>query len=275
MFAFRDQKNQTTQYTGENEITKIYLDVPYDDKNEAKSLGAKWDKDVKKWYSTTDCNILVERWGIEARVLTNFKGEDRYYGGQQLCVEFMPKSCWCKKIQYAVQKSDQTRFCDYVLGRVNRTCETCGLQDTQCNYQIHGRWSYDEETQTQTLVRLMALCDNCYESTHFGTTHFNGRKQEAIAHLKKTNKYTDTEVQTHINDAYESLKQLNQYKWKINLSLLTENGIKCETEKKTSSFIGSKKSTHATKPLTSSKSKKKDLSAQHRAQSEMYAFRNN
>lgn len=32
---------------------RIYLDVPYDDKEEAKSLGAKWNPRVKKWYAET------------------------------------------------------------------------------------------------------------------------------------------------------------------------------------------------------------------------------
>ena len=31
----------------------IYLNVPYDEKDEAKALGAKWDVRVKKWYTDT------------------------------------------------------------------------------------------------------------------------------------------------------------------------------------------------------------------------------
>ena len=33
-------------------IKKVYLFVPYDDKDEAKSLGARWDNDKKQWYIT-------------------------------------------------------------------------------------------------------------------------------------------------------------------------------------------------------------------------------
>ena len=28
----------------------LYLNVPYEDKDKAKSLGAKWDNKLKKWY---------------------------------------------------------------------------------------------------------------------------------------------------------------------------------------------------------------------------------
>jgi len=34
---------------------KIYLDVPYEKKNEAKIMGAKWDINKKKWYIMNDC----------------------------------------------------------------------------------------------------------------------------------------------------------------------------------------------------------------------------
>lgn len=42
---------------------KFYLNVPFEEKDEAKSLGAKWDWDEKKWYFT-DINKkdLFERW---------------------------------------------------------------------------------------------------------------------------------------------------------------------------------------------------------------------
>lgn len=29
---------------------KTYLDVPFEEKDEAKALGAKWDPDIKRWF---------------------------------------------------------------------------------------------------------------------------------------------------------------------------------------------------------------------------------
>lgn len=43
-------------YLEKKKIAKIYLNVPYDNKDEAKMLGAKWDVSKKKWYSTLDNN---------------------------------------------------------------------------------------------------------------------------------------------------------------------------------------------------------------------------
>ena len=43
---------------------KVYLAVPFKDKNEAKELGAKWDKDNKSWFTNTDNPNLekLEKW---------------------------------------------------------------------------------------------------------------------------------------------------------------------------------------------------------------------
>ena len=32
------------------EDEKIYLNCPFDDKDECKSLGGRWDGDARKWY---------------------------------------------------------------------------------------------------------------------------------------------------------------------------------------------------------------------------------
>lgn len=36
------------------EVTKIYLKTEYSEKDKVRSLGAKWDKEVKKWYINRD-----------------------------------------------------------------------------------------------------------------------------------------------------------------------------------------------------------------------------
>ena len=47
---------------------KIYLNVPYDEKDEAKKMGAKWDKSKKRWYIEPKNKFKVQmmgRWGLE------------------------------------------------------------------------------------------------------------------------------------------------------------------------------------------------------------------
>ncbi len=47
---------------------KIYLNVPYDEKDEAKKMGARWDKSKKRWYIEPKNKYKVQmmgRWGLE------------------------------------------------------------------------------------------------------------------------------------------------------------------------------------------------------------------
>ena len=45
--------------------TKIYLYVPYKDKDEVKKLGAKYDINQKKWYIEYKNKELIEKYGKE------------------------------------------------------------------------------------------------------------------------------------------------------------------------------------------------------------------
>lgn len=47
--------------------SKIYLNVPYAQKDEAKALGARWDATNKKWYAPANKDItLFVKWQTEA-----------------------------------------------------------------------------------------------------------------------------------------------------------------------------------------------------------------
>lgn len=54
--------------------SRTYLAVPYAEKNEAKALGAKWDKDAKSWYAPEGVDVTASglaRWSVDkANVVT-------------------------------------------------------------------------------------------------------------------------------------------------------------------------------------------------------------
>jgi hypothetical protein len=44
---------------------RIYLYISYNEKDEAKKLGAKWDSDIKKWYAPdTSYKELINKYNI-------------------------------------------------------------------------------------------------------------------------------------------------------------------------------------------------------------------
>lgn len=44
------------------EFTKLYLEVPFDDKDEVKKLGGQWDKTNNKWFITKNKCSLFSKW---------------------------------------------------------------------------------------------------------------------------------------------------------------------------------------------------------------------
>lgn len=49
-------------------VKRISLSIPFDSKDKAKELGAKWDKDIKRWYyEGTDVNIIEELKKLEVK----------------------------------------------------------------------------------------------------------------------------------------------------------------------------------------------------------------
>jgi hypothetical protein len=107
-------------------------------------------------------------------------------------------------------------------------CECCGINTRENNIQLeaHERWSYDEITYTQKLVRIIALCQQCHQTTHIGLAQIKGNGHEAKQHLKKIRGFTDEECELHIQEAFSLWNDRNKYVWNLDLSLMENNGIK-------------------------------------------------
>ena len=166
---------------------------------------------------------LQEKWKIntEPVILT---GEDRSYGGNELFIDLIPRTCWFTNVRYCTDIRDWDRLRDCVYSRVNNTCECCHNKTN--DIEAHERWHYDNDTKTQKLVRLVALCKMCHTSTHIGLAGIKGKGSEALEHLKKVRNFTNEEAIEHKKQAFQVWNERNTIEWNLDLSLLTHNGIK-------------------------------------------------
>ncbi|WP_296992334.1 zincin-like metallopeptidase domain-containing protein [Thalassospira sp. UBA1131] len=61
--AMSDEMSQAPNQDTSTERKRIYLNVPFSEKDEAKALGAKWDRRVKAWYARDDMELApFKRW---------------------------------------------------------------------------------------------------------------------------------------------------------------------------------------------------------------------
>ena len=202
---------------------RLYLAVPYAEKDKAKKFGARWDPKEKKWHAPHNEEELVKRWPLNTDPISEIIGEDRTFGGNDLFVDLIPTSCWFTNARSCIHPGDWDRVRKFVYTRAGNQCECCQKPG---RLEGHERWSYDEIGKIQKLHRLIALCPECHETTHIGLADIKGRKGIAKKHLMAVRNFTEAQADEHIKEAFQIWRDRNTIDWQLDLSILENTGIK-------------------------------------------------
>jgi hypothetical protein len=206
---------------------RMWLDVPYAEKDEAKRHGARWDAKARRWYASRATAAAVARWAAKPPVPDLLPGEDRSLGNG-LFVDLVPSSCWFTNVRSCVAPADWERLRRMILTRAGHRCEVCGAEENRSAsvwLEAHERWTFDAGTRVQRLGRLICLCTPCHTVTHFGLASVRGREQEAFAHLVAVTGMTGTQARQHVDRAFHLWQTRSRVPWSLDLSILTEAGI--------------------------------------------------
>ncbi|WP_202819123.1 DUF5710 domain-containing protein [Actinosynnema sp. ALI-1.44] len=210
---------------------RIWLDVPFGEKEEAKSAGARWDPSAKRWYAPHAGMTALNRWTALPEIPALLPGEDRTFGAG-LHVDLVPSSCWFTNVRYCIAPRDWERLRRTLTSRANHRCEICGRaedREAQRWLEAHERWSYDSATWTQKLVRLICLCTDCHRTTHFGLAQIKGHADAAFKHLCAVTGMTDSQARQHIDRAFAIWRDRSTQNWHLDLSMITNAGITLAT----------------------------------------------
>ncbi|WP_017594916.1 DUF5710 domain-containing protein [Nocardiopsis potens] len=206
---------------------RIWLDVPFAEKDEAKALGARWDARRRRWYAPRPDMAGLDRWAAAPDVPDLLPGEDRSLGSG-LYVDLVPSTCWFTNVRSCVPQRDWERLRRMVVGRAGRRCEVCGAAAAPAErtwLEVHERWTYDPASRVQALRRLICLCTPCHTVTHFGLAQVRGRAAEALAHLREVTGMTDAQAREHVDDAFTVWEARSALAWTLDLSMLTSAGV--------------------------------------------------
>lgn len=201
---------------------KAYLEVPFEDKEVAKSFGAQWDWQEKRWYAPNGEKALIDRWKATAEDITILHGENPTFGGSDLYVDLIPRSCWFTNVRYCIEPKDWLRLRRFVNKRASQRCECCKRPK---NLEAHERWEYYETIATQKLMRIVALCADCHEVTHMGLAKIRGRGEFALSHLMAVRNWDRQTADTHVNNAFALWEKRNKIVWDLDLSIITDSGV--------------------------------------------------
>jgi Domain of unknown function (DUF5710) len=59
---------------------RVWLDVPFAEKNQAKALGARWDPAIRRWYAPVPAVTDLARWAALPDIPDVLPGQDRSLG---------------------------------------------------------------------------------------------------------------------------------------------------------------------------------------------------
>ncbi len=208
---------------------RLWLDVPFVEKDEAKARGARWDPQERSWFAPRaellegDLSRWARRTPTTAAVPDLLPGEDRGFG-HGLFVDLVPSSCWFTNVRSCVDSSQWDQLRRMVYRRAGLRCEACGA--SRRRLEAHERWDYDEGRRTQTLRRLICLCEDCHTTTHYGFAQVRGRAAVARDHLMTVNRWSAQEADRHIADSFATWQERSRHDWHLDLQVLTGAGIR-------------------------------------------------
>ncbi len=197
----------------------LFLNVPFAQKDEAKALGARWNADKKKWYVPDGVDTTpFSRWTAATQQTSTSSTTEK----NMLFVDLVPNSAWFSNMRSELTKEEWELVKKATFKTARNLCEICGDRGPQHPVECHERWHYDLQTKVQTLVRTIALCPACHESTHFGLARVKGRDREAKQHLMHVNGWDDAKANQHILQAMNEWQQRSKIKWKLDARCLLD-----------------------------------------------------
>jgi len=245
----------------------IYLHVPFEQKDDAKSMGAKWDPEKKLWYApdesfkqliqkysalapttnrtnrtnrkdtstnrtnrkdTSTINSISDKESPEPHKPLVIIGENRRFGGNELYVDILPKGSNIS-LRRLLSDNDFYRLRNLLVKRVAYRCEICGeecISSERKYLEVCELFSFNFNTHVQRLERLIAICKPCYKTTKLLD------KDLALEHLMDINGLDKEDAKQHIFEAFDTWKTRSEIKWTVELSIITNSGLKIGSPKK-------------------------------------------
>ena len=192
---------------------RLYLDVPYAEKGDAKLLGARWDRIAKKWYLPA---------GEDPRRLVKWVplGTELPGGAPRLSIELVPSTCWYSNVRSNVTPARWKALKSTTARAARHRCEICGGCGDRWPVECHEIWHYDDVRHIQRLEGLIALCPNCHRAKHIGKAEIDGFFEEVLDHICIVNDWTFDKASDYIDECFEQWARRSKSKWTLDISWL-------------------------------------------------------
>jgi len=138
----------------------------------------------------------------------------------KLTSELVPKTAWYSNVRSNVPRSEWDIIRQRVYAAAGHICEVCGGVGKNHPVECHEVWDYNDKTNIQKLVRMIALCPACHSVKHLGRARAVGIYHLAMEQLMKVNGWNREEAIEYATGVFVEWKERSKHQWKINLDIL-------------------------------------------------------
>lgn len=138
----------------------------------------------------------------------------------KLTIELVPQTSFYTNVRSNVTKKEWDVIRNKCYTDANHKCEVCGGVGKKHAVECHEVWQYDDETHTQTLVGLVALCPSCHRVKHAGLAQVNGLINLVVKQLMKVNNMSFEAAIKYIDNSFDIWEKRSKFEWKLDITYL-------------------------------------------------------
>ena len=192
---------------------RIPLCVPSWDEAHAFDCGARYDA-THGWTAPNDA-YLASLWKWLPRKF------DPDAPRPVLMPDMLPVTTWEQNIRFKLGTDAWDRMRRHAYRAAGFRCEICGAKG---RLEAHEWFELENETTTQRLKRIIALCPLCHAAHHVGLAQRRGVLPDVRRHLRDVNGWSESELNHAMSEAYEVWQQRCEWPWHVDLSWLHASG---------------------------------------------------
>jgi len=140
----------------------------------------------------------------------------------KLTIELVPSTTWYNNVRSLVSQTEWDTLRHNCYANAGYRCEICGVSG---RLECHEIWEFNNDTKTQRLAGLIALCKNCHRVKHPGLAKMKGESSLVINHLMKINKITESQAIEYIEKSFEIWRERSKIDWHIDFSILNKETL--------------------------------------------------
>ncbi len=208
---------------------KIKLDIPFSVKDDAKALGARWDKDDRVWYCMDDSENLQALQALEPKPF------DKPI--KKILPEIIPKTAWHANLRSEFTDESWIALRKHFSREYGYRCAITNTVGPNHPVELHDTWSFDDEKHIQKLEAFLPLSPAVHACMHPGYANVIERIDEVYKTMVEWNSklednYTEATAKAEIAKAFEVWKARSEVEWEVDLSLLEDIPVEVVFEEK-------------------------------------------